>query len=288
MQAGTGAVIKLFFSILYLAKFNCLFHLPLICCWIKGKQGLRSSSGSLVLDLWEDGIKRDTVRGLYAQFPPVTEPVKDEAGHEQEEWDDENEEIRHKKWKQTLPIPRLWIEQKKKGRKQKCVEAKEQRMLKLTARVQECLTSCQQTWLQSTLSSLLNTHRRHMGKHSFSGVHTHAFKHKRIINHMHRSNTAISAPPYVLCTFKSSEPHTSQALIREQWTPQPLCHLNVIGPFGSLPPIISQWIPTNSANHKVGACGKPRVNRLLLRHVTPSGSNFNCSTCKETITLPLP
>lgn len=67
-------------------------------------------------------------------------------------------------------------EHKKKERKteRNCVEAKEQRIRTETScgRVQECLTSCQQTWLQSLLSSLSNTHRKHMGKHSGTVIHT--------------------------------------------------------------------------------------------------------------------
>lgn len=98
------------------------------------------------------------------------------------------------------------------------------------------------------LSHLSNTHRKHMGKHSLTVTHTQGGKHKRLIGHMHVSKSAVSAAAYVLCTFKSSQPLTSQALIKEQQTPQPLCHLNRIKS-GWLASSCHHFIPANEFHH---------------------------------------
>lgn len=67
--AGVTFLFSLFSILLNSAVFFICFHLQVICCWIKGEQGLLSSFGSLEQD-WQGGwIKQGTVRGLYARFP---------------------------------------------------------------------------------------------------------------------------------------------------------------------------------------------------------------------------
>lgn len=75
----------------------------------------------------------------------------------------------------------------------------------------------------------------HCNTHTHMHTNSQTQRHRRIISHMHISKTAVSVLPYVPCNLKSSQPLTSQALIREQWTPQPLCHLNTIMAAGSFP-----------------------------------------------------
>lgn len=159
-------------------------------------------------------------------------------------------------------------EKKTKGGKnstQKCVEAKEQRILTETncGRVQECLTSCQQTRLQSTLSSLPNTHthRKHMGKHSSTVMHVNSQR-LRGTNSLSTTCTYLRLPyqhRHMSRAFPSHSTGPSLESSGQQWS---LFVLNVITvcPFGTLPATAAATLDS----HKVSGCGKPRMK---IRHL---------------------
>lgn len=90
-----------------------------------------------------------------------------------------------------------------------------------------------------------------MGKCPCTVLHTYG---ETQTHYQPHAQTPISVPPYASCTFKSSPPLTSQALIREQWTPQPPSHLNVCQ---------LAHIPLHFSSHEVGACGNAKSENKI-------------------------